>query len=219
MSSPSSPLPPSCSSPSIHLQSSTNNNQQIPTPYRDSLQETGDTLDISPLVIIDSIDTMSTYPSLPPSFLHPHHSMPAYHGNSHYMPQPPFAHSHSGSNTDRTSRSSSSLEPVTPELSNNIHINIGDEMNGNAKDRRISNASTGSNEESIECKWADCIESFSSPDKLYDHLCNSHVGRKSTGNLNLTCGWEGCGVKCVKRDHITSHLRGKSSLYRFDNLG
>ncbi|KDN53320.1 hypothetical protein K437DRAFT_217718, partial [Tilletiaria anomala UBC 951] len=39
------------------------------------------------------------------------------------------------------------------------------------------------------------------------HLCNDHVGRKSTNNLCLTCKWEACDVSCAKRDHITSHLR------------
>ncbi|PWN37106.1 uncharacterized protein FA14DRAFT_106099, partial [Meira miltonrushii] len=39
------------------------------------------------------------------------------------------------------------------------------------------------------------------------HLCNDHVGRKSTNNLCLSCKWEGCDVTCAKRDHITSHLR------------
>ncbi|KIP11794.1 hypothetical protein PHLGIDRAFT_44970, partial [Phlebiopsis gigantea 11061_1 CR5-6] len=39
------------------------------------------------------------------------------------------------------------------------------------------------------------------------HLCNDHVGRKSTGNLCLTCRWRDCNTTCAKRDHITSHLR------------
>ncbi|KAI0034144.1 hypothetical protein K488DRAFT_37650, partial [Vararia minispora EC-137] len=42
---------------------------------------------------------------------------------------------------------------------------------------------------------------------LYTHLCNDHIGRKSTNNLCLTCKWNGCGTTCAKRDHITSHLR------------
>jgi hypothetical protein len=50
-----------------------------------------------------------------------------------------------------------------------------------------------------------------SPEDLYEHLCQDHIGRKSTNNLCLTCHWEGCGVVCAKRDHITSHLRGESS--------
>ncbi|KAK9897487.1 hypothetical protein P389DRAFT_135706, partial [Cystobasidium minutum MCA 4210] len=38
-------------------------------------------------------------------------------------------------------------------------------------------------------------------------LCDSHVGRKSSGNLSLTCFWKGCNTTCSKRDHITSHMR------------
>lgn len=40
-----------------------------------------------------------------------------------------------------------------------------------------------------------------------DHVCERHVGRKSTNNLNLTCQWGNCRTTTVKRDHITSHIR------------
>jgi uncharacterized Zn-finger protein len=40
-----------------------------------------------------------------------------------------------------------------------------------------------------------------------DHVCERHVGRKSTNNLNLTCSWGTCRTTTVKRDHITSHIR------------
>ena len=40
-----------------------------------------------------------------------------------------------------------------------------------------------------------------------DHVCERHVGRKSTNNLNLTCQWGSCRTTTVKRDHITSHIR------------
>ncbi|KAF3769997.1 hypothetical protein M406DRAFT_354209 [Cryphonectria parasitica EP155] len=40
-----------------------------------------------------------------------------------------------------------------------------------------------------------------------DHLCEKHVGRKSTNNLSLTCQWNACRTTTVKRDHITSHIR------------
>ena len=40
-----------------------------------------------------------------------------------------------------------------------------------------------------------------------EHVCERHVGRKSTNNLNLTCGWGNCRTTTVKRDHITSHIR------------
>ncbi|PKC17356.1 hypothetical protein RhiirA5_263836, partial [Rhizophagus irregularis] len=42
---------------------------------------------------------------------------------------------------------------------------------------------------------------------LYGHLAHDHVGRKSTGNLCLSCHWDKCEVVTTKRDHITSHLR------------
>ncbi|KAI8081973.1 uncharacterized protein B0P05DRAFT_538853 [Gilbertella persicaria] len=57
------------------------------------------------------------------------------------------------------------------------------------------------------CRWTNCSASFDDPEHLYVHLTNDHVGRKSTGNLCLTCHWEKCDVSVIKRDHITSHLR------------
>ncbi|KAI8995294.1 hypothetical protein BD414DRAFT_562156 [Trametes punicea] len=65
-------------------------------------------------------------------------------------------------------------------------------------------------EESIPnhaCQWTGCDKVLSDPEALYNHLCNDHIGRKSTGNLCLTCKWKDCGTTCAKRDHITSHLR------------
>lgn len=61
--------------------------------------------------------------------------------------------------------------------------------------------------EPLECKWLNCKMSFDSPEVLYNHLCDVHVGRKSTNNLSLTCRWVNCRVITVKRDHITSHIR------------
>ncbi|CAA7265964.1 unnamed protein product [Cyclocybe aegerita] len=58
-----------------------------------------------------------------------------------------------------------------------------------------------------KCLWQDCTLSFVDPETLYNHLCNDHIGRKSTNNLCLTCKWKDCGTTCAKRDHITSHLR------------
>ncbi|KAF2139604.1 uncharacterized protein K452DRAFT_62769 [Aplosporella prunicola CBS 121167] len=40
-----------------------------------------------------------------------------------------------------------------------------------------------------------------------DHVCERHVGRKSTNNLCLQCQWGSCRTQTVKRDHITSHIR------------
>jgi hypothetical protein len=58
------------------------------------------------------------------------------------------------------------------------------------------------------CQWLDCTKSYMDPEPLYSHLCNEHVGRKSTNNLCLTCKWRDCATTCSKRDHITSHIRG-----------
>lgn len=59
----------------------------------------------------------------------------------------------------------------------------------------------------FQCQWKECTLVFESPEVLYDHLCDEHVGRKSSNNLSLTCFWDNCGTSTVKRDHITSHLR------------
>ncbi|CAX45688.1 pH-response transcription factor pacC/RIM101, putative [Candida dubliniensis CD36] len=59
----------------------------------------------------------------------------------------------------------------------------------------------------FKCLWSNCNIIFETPEILYDHLCDDHVGRKSSNNLSLTCLWENCGTTTVKRDHITSHLR------------
>ncbi|KAI8098660.1 uncharacterized protein BX664DRAFT_381345 [Halteromyces radiatus] len=64
-----------------------------------------------------------------------------------------------------------------------------------------------SNHEVFTCYWNQCFQQYNDPEKLYLHLTNDHVGRKSTGNLCLTCQWQNCDVTVVKRDHITSHLR------------
>ena len=60
-----------------------------------------------------------------------------------------------------------------------------------------------------KCQWENCTADAPDPESLYNHLCNDHIGRKSTNNLCLTCKWKDCGTTCAKRDHITSHLRGK----------
>ncbi|KAI1331255.1 hypothetical protein F5Y16DRAFT_361020 [Xylariaceae sp. FL0255] len=62
-------------------------------------------------------------------------------------------------------------------------------------------------DESLTCKWAECTDKFQSPEMLYEHICDKHVGRKSTNNLNLQCSWGSCRITTVKRDHITSHIR------------
>lgn len=66
---------------------------------------------------------------------------------------------------------------------------------------------TSSADESLVCRWGNCNERFSAAEPLYEHICERHVGRKSTNNLNLTCQWNSCRTTTVKRDHITSHIR------------
>ncbi|TFY72796.1 hypothetical protein EVG20_g233, partial [Dentipellis fragilis] len=76
-------------------------------------------------------------------------------------------------------------------------------------DARASPASDAtSSNAAYRCQWVDCSKALSDPESLYNHLCNDHIGRKSTNNLCLTCKWKDCGTTCAKRDHITSHLRG-----------
>ncbi|KAF9787063.1 hypothetical protein BJ322DRAFT_1003326 [Thelephora terrestris] len=70
-----------------------------------------------------------------------------------------------------------------------------------------SPVSNPSQEPVLICLWVDCGKSYPDPEILYNHLCNDHIGRKSTNNLCLTCRWKDCGATCAKRDHITSHLR------------
>ncbi|GJE86189.1 C2H2-type zinc finger domain containing protein [Phanerochaete sordida] len=68
-------------------------------------------------------------------------------------------------------------------------------------------ARSSSVDEGHRCQWVDCDKVSPDPETLYNHLCNDHIGRKSTGNLCLTCKWKDCNTTCAKRDHITSHLR------------
>ncbi|KAG6115857.1 hypothetical protein E4U13_002396 [Claviceps humidiphila] len=71
-----------------------------------------------------------------------------------------------------------------------------------------SNASPHSiADDHLTCRWNQCNQKFGSPELLYEHICDRHVGRKSTNNLSLTCHWNSCRTTTVKRDHITSHIR------------
>lgn len=70
-----------------------------------------------------------------------------------------------------------------------------------------SSSSSAGQDDSLVCRWNQCNERFSAAEILYDHICERHVGRKSTNNLNLTCQWNACRTTTVKRDHITSHIR------------
>lgn len=91
-----------------------------------------------------------------------------------------------------------------------------------------SNAASQAQDDGLVCRWNACGERFTTAEALYvsvtihslltswsgvqltsiqDHICERHVGRKSTNNLNLTCQWGTCRTTTVKRDHITSHIR------------
>ncbi|KAI0180965.1 hypothetical protein GGR52DRAFT_522416 [Hypoxylon sp. FL1284] len=70
-----------------------------------------------------------------------------------------------------------------------------------------SQSSAPAQDDSLTCRWLNCGEKFSAAEILYEHICEKHVGRKSTNNLNLTCQWNNCKTTTVKRDHITSHIR------------
>ncbi|KAJ5577586.1 uncharacterized protein N7459_006550 [Penicillium hispanicum] len=69
------------------------------------------------------------------------------------------------------------------------------------------NNSLSSAGEQLPCQWVGCTEKSPTAEALYEHVCERHVGRKSTNNLNLTCQWGTCNTTTVKRDHITSHIR------------
>ena len=64
-----------------------------------------------------------------------------------------------------------------------------------------------SKDEALVCLWKDCGIVCDNAEVLYNHLCNSHVGRISKNNLCLTCHWDNCNASYGKRDHITSHIR------------
>ncbi|KAL8906208.1 MAG: hypothetical protein Q9207_002176 [Kuettlingeria erythrocarpa] len=70
-----------------------------------------------------------------------------------------------------------------------------------------SNGANGNSNDPFQCLWSGCRERTQSAEALYDHVCETHIGRKSTNNLNLKCGWTNCNISVVKRDHITSHIR------------
>ncbi|KAG0704399.1 hypothetical protein DFH29DRAFT_912190 [Suillus ampliporus] len=100
---------------------------------------------------------------------------------------------------------SDSPSPAPPP--NNSSASSKSQSHSPAPDTLVSRPSPPSNSEIYNCQWVDCTSTFADPEVLYNHLCNDHIGRKSTNNLCLTCKWKDCGTSCAKRDHITSHLR------------
>lgn len=112
-----------------------------------------------------------------------------------------------------------SLYPMTAELSPSPSYlarsaSPADAARPSPRSETSADRSTFSSDSppSHRCLWLDCTSAFADPETLYSHLCNDHIGRKSTNNLCLTCRWKDCGTSCAKRDHITSHLRGMFSI-------
>jgi hypothetical protein len=153
---------------------------------------------------------MSLYPQIP---MQDHHHSYMHSGpgvEQHHLGNGVHGHSQSQFRSlSSSSPSESSLDPITPPMPQDSLRQLDMSVR---RDSDVTN-DDGQNGDNIECKWQECSYRSPNPEDLYEHLCNNHVGRKSTNNLCLTCAWEGCGVKCVKRDHITSHLRGEHALY------
>ncbi|GAA5927738.1 alkaline-responsive transcriptional regulator RIM101 [Sporobolomyces koalae] len=57
------------------------------------------------------------------------------------------------------------------------------------------------------CHWNACLTQYPSAEELFNHVCSTHIGRKSAGTLSLECQWTGCQARASKRDHLTSHCR------------
>ncbi|PWN19541.1 hypothetical protein BCV69DRAFT_284170 [Microstroma glucosiphilum] len=98
----------------------------------------------------------------------------------------------------------SSARSMSPSGAASSHGSISMSSDARTDD---SNAGDDDSFSLVVCQWNDCGQTYEDPEILYQHLCNDHVGRKSTNNLCLTCHWIGCDAVCAKRDHITSHLR------------
>ena len=103
--------------------------------------------------------------------------------------------------------STSSPPPESTEVENSPQLVAA---RASSPKQQPSPVSSPPHEPALICLWVDCGKPFPEPELLYNHLCNAHIGRKSTNNLCLTCKWKDCGATCAKRDHITSHLRGNA---------
>jgi hypothetical protein len=57
------------------------------------------------------------------------------------------------------------------------------------------------------CQWGDCSLFFSRTGQLFSHLCNDHIGKRTSNNICLTCKWKDCGRFFAERDDITDHCR------------
>ncbi|KAI3281829.1 hypothetical protein DTO002I6_9666 [Penicillium roqueforti] len=70
----------------------------------------------------------------------------------------------------------------------------------------VNNSPVNGAGEQLPCQWACCTEKSPTAEALHRHVCDRHIGCKSTNNLNLTCQWGTCNTTTVKRNHITSHI-------------
>ncbi|KAL8971475.1 MAG: hypothetical protein Q9183_001043, partial [Haloplaca sp. 2 TL-2023] len=95
--------------------------------------------------------------------------------------------------------------PQQPSASEQLQVAAGSPPQFQQQNSTITNATTSN--DPFQCLWQGCRERTQSAEALYDHVCEAHIGRKSTNNLNLKCGWANCNISVVKRDHITSHIR------------
>ncbi|KAI3580453.1 hypothetical protein IWW34DRAFT_581844, partial [Fusarium oxysporum f. sp. albedinis] len=72
---------------------------------------------------------------------------------------------------------------------------------------QISVTSSTTSDDNLTCRWNACNQKSLTPELLFEHISERHVGRKSNNNLNLTCQWNSCRTTTVKRDHMVSHIR------------
>ncbi|CVK96684.1 uncharacterized protein FMAN_11014 [Fusarium mangiferae] len=71
---------------------------------------------------------------------------------------------------------------------------------------QISVTSSITSDNNLICRWKACNQKSITTELLYEHICERHVGRKSSNNLNLTCQWGSCRTSTIKRHHIISHV-------------
>lgn len=126
------------------------------------------------------------------------------HTSTHGMVSPPVSEATSPSDR-RNSMRDSPVASSSSSSSSPMSAPSPASSTSSASDANRSPSSFPS--ELLRCKWLQCTSIFNKAEDLYTHLCDAHVGRKSTNNLSLTCRWENCRVITVKRDHITSHIR------------
>ncbi|RKL03746.1 pH-response transcription factor pacC [Fusarium oxysporum] len=88
-------------------------------------------------------------------------------------------------------RDSKSTTSVTSATSDTPHISV---------------TSSTTSDDNLTCRWNACNQKSLTPELLFEHISERHVGRKSN-NLNLTCQWNSCRTTTVKRDHMVSHIR------------